>query len=91
MHKFTNCYELPCLDCHKSFYGKAQVLRDGNVLALRSYATIVCSLNLETGEFIRHWNGYSLTTMRHVNSFRILHNALPLNKSEWQEMAVIEW
>jgi hypothetical protein len=52
----------------KSFYGKAKVFSKGNVHVLKSYDTEVCAINAK-GEFLRFWNGYSDTTMRHVNAF----------------------
>ena len=60
--------ECPCYD-RKSFYGKAHILRRTatNDYILRSYETDVAAFS--GGKFIRLWNGYSLTTMRHVNSF----------------------
>lgn len=66
---FKKIYELPCLDGHKSFYGKARVMEctNGEKL-LQSYNTIVCKLDAD-GNFVRLWNGYSATTQRHVNSF----------------------
>ena len=46
----------------KSYYRKAFVLQDasGNVF-LQSYDTIVCGI--VNGEFVRYWDGYSVTTM----------------------------
>lgn len=53
----------------KSFYGKAHVITlDDGTRVLRSYATDVCYVT-PSGEFVRTWGGYSVTTMRHVNSF----------------------
>ena len=62
-------YNLHCYDGRKSFYGKAQIIeRDNGVLQLQSYNTIVCELQ-PGGVFVRLWDGYSATTIRHVNSF----------------------
>ncbi len=61
-------YELPCYDNCQSFYGKAHVIEiDGETL-LQSYDTIVCKIDRD-GHFRRLWSGYSMTTMRHINSF----------------------
>lgn len=60
-------YDLRPTDYHKSFYGKALVIENGDRIQLRSYDTIVCSV--VNGHFVRHWTGYSATTMRHINSF----------------------
>lgn len=61
--------ELIPTDGRKSFYGKAVVKSQGDVLTLRSYSTNVCTYNTATGEFKRLWSGYSATSMRHVNAF----------------------
>jgi hypothetical protein len=55
-------------DRAKSFYGKAKVIeKDGETL-LQSYDTTVCKID-KSGEFVRMWEGYSATTMRHINAF----------------------
>ena len=62
-------YKLPCMDHCKSFYGKARVIEhDDGTKKLQSYNTIVCEVT-PSGDFIRLWDGYSVTTTRHVNSF----------------------
>lgn len=64
-------YELPCMDRCKSFYGKAKVIEhDDGTRELQSYNTIVCRLTPDN-HFVRLWAGYSVTTMRHVNSFLV--------------------
>lgn len=56
-------------DRSKSFYCKAQVIENENgEKILQSYETEVCKIT-SGGEFVRMWSGYSVTTMRHVNSF----------------------
>jgi hypothetical protein len=79
------CVDIWPVDGHKSFYGKAKIIfdKEANVAYLRSYNTIVCSFNLNSGVFRRVWNGYSATTMRHINAFRAYHGLLALSKSEW--------
>lgn len=72
----------------KSFYGKAKVIiKDSGETVLRSYDTDVCKVN-KNGEFVRLWDGYSATTMRHVNSFlEALH--IPIgDKCWWNNQAV---
>ena len=54
-------------DSHKSFYGKAKVIENNGVITLRSYNTDVC--RIVNGKFEKLWNGYSATTMRHINAF----------------------
>lgn len=83
---YTNIIELHPIDNRKSFYGKALVIREGNRYALRSYSTIVCAWDDDKKEFTRYWDGYSVTTMRHVNSFmRFLGFSLG-GKAWWDEL-----
>jgi hypothetical protein len=50
----------------KSFYGKARVLRENDIIKLMSYSTIVATI--ENGQ--AHINGfYSATTTRHIKEF----------------------
>lgn len=60
--------DLPCFDNRKSFYGKAKVIEETEGRYLQSYNTRVCFLSYG-GTFKKLWSGYSLTTMRHINSF----------------------
>lgn len=86
---FKKIYELPCLDGHKSFYGKARVMEctNGETL-LQSYDTIVCKLDAD-GNFVRLWSGYSATTQRHVNSFLQLYRLDELQgKANWDKLPV---
>lgn len=55
-------------DRAKSFYGKAKVIEKDGETVLQSYDTQVCKISA-SGEFVRMWSGYSVTTMRHINSF----------------------
>ena len=70
----------------KSYYKKAYVLKYGNNLFLRSYNTIVCGI--VNGKFIRYWDGYSSTTMKHVNDFRMQHGLTHLRKRDWDKISV---
>ena len=71
MTTITELY--PRYDSRKSFYGKAHVIydHDNDTITLRSYNTDVCRIvNHANGfRFEKLWNGYSATTMRHVNEF----------------------
>ena len=43
-----------------------------NSAILYSYGRCICSLNFDQPgivEFTKYWNGYSVTTMKHINSF----------------------
>lgn len=78
------CLELLPTRGQKSFYGKARIIQPGyGYISLVSYGTTVCSLDLETRRFVRIWDGYSATTMRHVNAFREQYGLPTISKSEW--------
>jgi hypothetical protein len=70
-------------DSHKSFYGKAIVRTyDDGTTVLRSYATDVISRKPD-GTLVRHWDGWSATTGRHVASFA------GIGKAVWDKMDVV--
>ena len=71
----------------KSFYGKARVIKAGKKKLLRSYDTIVCGINTK-GNFVKLWNDYSVTTMNHINEFRMQNGMPALSKKAWNEMGV---
>lgn len=79
--------ECPCYD-RKSFYGKAVILRRTatNDYILVSYGTRVAAFS--GGKFIKLWNGYSATTMRHVNSFCKFLQIHDGGKSWWDSLSV---
>ena len=71
----------------KSYYGKAHVItNDDGTLLLRSYETIVCEYDPNTNTFRKLWNGYSRTTMKHINDFRKLCGLSMLIKKEWDSI-----
>ena len=81
-------YELIPRNGRISFYGKAIVTEvDGNKI-LTSYTTDVARIDSE-GRFTRLWNGYSATTMNHINSFRLMNGLNALTKKEWLEIPVM--
>ena len=74
-------------DRQKSFYGKAIVTEyNDNYIVLTSYDTEVC--RIENGRFIRMWEGYSATTMRHVNAFIDLFGIDGGGKKWWDQLPV---
>ena len=74
-------------DRAKSSYGKAKVIeKDGETL-LQSYDTIVCKID-KNGEFVRMWDGYSATTIRHVNSFLQLVGIAGGGKAWWDAQTI---
>ena len=71
--------ELKPLYSQKSFYGKALVIDEKGVKTLQSYQTKVCRID-EKGNFERLWNGYSVTTMKHIHAFRLACGLQGMNK-----------
>lgn len=69
-------YNLPAIS-QKSFYGKAKVIESNNGYWLLSYNTIVCYVGMRENRYnrkvpdtvIKLWDGYSVTTMHHINDF----------------------
>lgn len=72
----------------KSYYGKAIVIEDkfGNK-RLKSYKTIVAEIT-KKGKFKRLWEGYSRTTMNHINDFRNENGLEKINAKEWKNLQV---
>lgn len=88
----TKIFNLPvcCSDKAKSFYGKAKVIEtDNGEKVLQSYNTFVCRITA-AGRFVRMWDGYSATTMRHVNSFLSLYDVAGGGKAWWNALPVAE-
>lgn len=62
-------YELMPHDGRKSFYHKAVVsVNDDGSETLYSYNTPIITRTI-SGEFRRHWGGWSATTGRHIAAF----------------------
>lgn len=86
----TNCYELKPTNNRKSFYGKAQVItHDNGDIELKSYNTIVA--RIRNGNFERLWDGYSATTMNHVNSFLDTFGISGGGKAWWTAQEVVSY
>ena len=76
-------------DRAKSFYGKAKIIETDEGTLLQSYDTTVCKIN-KSGEFIRMWRGYSVTTMRHINVFIKIFGISGGGKAWWNSLPVGE-
>lgn len=86
--KFPVHYELsPVADRRKSYYGKASVVEWNGEKILVSYETPVCKID-RGGRFVRLWNGYSATTMRHINSFLCFNRINGGGKKWWMAQPV---
>ena len=82
-------FDLPAIaDNRKSYYGKATVFFAGNRAILKSYETDVAEID-ESGNFRRLWDGYSATTMRHINSFCALFGIDGGGKKWWDSLEVM--
>ena len=64
----TEITELSPLNGRKSFYGKAKVIKAQGRVWLRSYDSIVASVD-ESGKVRRHLDWSSHTTNAHIKSF----------------------
>lgn len=73
----------------KRINSNALIINDGICDMLVSYETVVCKV-LKDGTFIRTWEGYSQTTMKHVNQFREMCGLPKINKAIWEKMNVQE-
>lgn len=82
---------IPEYDNSKSFYGKAKVtVYPNGTKVLTSYKTEVAAI-MPDGSFRRLWNGYSATTSRHVNEFRLQNGLAAINKTEWIRLPLGSW
>ena len=81
-------FELPCYD-RKSFYGKAKVIECKEGRYLQSYDTLVCFVSYG-GSFEKLWDGYSATTMRHINAFMRFIGWNVGGKKWWDSLEVWE-
>ena len=62
-------YDLIPTDGRKSFYGKAKVsIADDGTETLYSYNTPIIK-RTAAGELVRMWDGWSVTTGRHIAAF----------------------
>ena len=67
------------------FGGRAAIIPTVNGYILKSYYTNVCEIR--NGKFIKLWQGYSNTTLKHINAFcSYLKIPLYFSKREWIEM-----
>lgn len=65
-------------DSRKSFYGKATVEMTEDGITLYSYDTAIVEVN---GDNVKaYWNGWSMTTGRHIKEFFLQFYGTPCNK-----------
>lgn len=68
----------------EGFNNRAAVIPTAAGYILRSYNTKVASY--ENGVFRKLWNGYSTTTLKHINAFCGMIGHPGFNKREWVEL-----
>lgn len=74
-------YELIPTDGRKSFYGKCYVsVASNGDETLYSYHTKIITRRKKGGKLVKHWNGWSMTTGRHINAF------CGLNKKQYEAL-----
>ena len=56
---------------------------------LFSHSTKVAKFNLNDGKLVRLWDGYSQTTMCHINEWLQLHWLPTITKKQWEGMEVV--
>lgn len=85
----------PLYTSQKSFYGKAKVVSTvvnlDRYYTLHSYDTPVVSVYVDCNgtPFVKKlWNGYSATTLRHVNELLMQHGFPKLSARVWCTMEV---
>ena len=62
----------------------------GNSRLVISYNTPVCLLKRGTPP-VRYWDGYSVTTLRHISKARMDYCRRPMGKAEWDTLPVTEF
>ena len=86
MQNYNTLLELTPANGRKSFNHKAMIGRNRlGGYTLFSYGTPVAESDAE-GRLRKLWDGYSLTTMTHVNSFCAWIGHPSMTKSEWIDM-----
>lgn len=78
-------YELNCeFDNRQSFYGKAQIREENGTKTLISYGVEI--LKVKGNKITPIWEGYSLTTQRHINEFMLQEFGKVCNKKSWEQI-----
>lgn len=67
----------------KGFNDRAIVKYANGIYTLTSYYTDVCSYCAESCEFKKLWDGFSTTTLKHINAFCEYFHIPGYNKRKW--------
>lgn len=69
------------------FNGRACIIPTADGYKLQSYYTDVCAVR--GGHFVKTWEGFSVTTLKHINMFRAFVGLSRLTKREWIELETV--
>lgn len=67
---------------------RALVIEDANKTYLQSYDTLILETDKETRETVKLWDGYSATTMKHINEYLYPIHRITLNKKAWEKIEI---
>ena len=67
-------------------YNRALVIGTPEKVFLQSYDTLILVIDRATGEIKKLWNGYSVTTLKHINTFLKAYNGRTFSKREWESI-----
>lgn len=89
----TNGNYLAVPSCDNRCIVRVCVLDDGTDYVLESYDTDVCTVHctFDGWYFTREWDGWTATTMKHVNAFREQFGFSHMNKYEWLMLDDLEF
>ena len=63
---------------------RAIVIGTPEKIFLQSYDTLILCVDKKSGKINKLWSGYSVTTMKHINTFLSSYNGMTLNKKAWE-------
>lgn len=69
------------------------IVTEKNHVEIFSYGTHVLSIKWDDEgyhTYTRHWNGWSMTTTKHINKALAWYGLPPINKAQWLAMPVVE-
>ena len=62
---------------------RAMTIKEGSRTFLQSYDTLILCIDEEAREIVKLWSGYSVTTLKHINTFLNSFGISSFNKKEW--------
>lgn len=61
---------------------------DNNKVVLQSYYTDVIMIDIDNNAVYKLWNGYSVTTLKHINTLLNMFKMPAYSKKEWENLKV---